>query len=30
MDQSDKVRMVVFRYDIQRFTVSDQICFNEH
>lgn len=29
MDQSDKVRMV-FRCDIQKFTVSDQICFNEH
>lgn len=33
MYQSDKVRMVVFGYDIEKFTVSDQhdqICFNEH
>lgn len=33
MYQSDKVRMKVFGYDIQKFTVSDQhdqICFNEH
>lgn len=29
MYQIDKARMIVFGYDIQKFTDFDQICFNK-